>query len=97
MGQPVQGDAWTPAAQCIGRPGGSRGTETSQYPDDKKSSEIPLVVASERGAAQTGGSLIRRGCRTDHERAAQAGPKGLEGTTPPGERPAREPATAAGR
>jgi hypothetical protein len=53
MGQPVQGDAWTPAAECIGRPEGSRGTETSQYPDDEKSKEIPLVVASERGTAQT--------------------------------------------
>ncbi len=29
----------------------TRGTETSQYPEEKKSTEIPLVVASERGAA----------------------------------------------
>ncbi len=27
----------------------SRGTETSKYPEEKKSTEIPLVVASERG------------------------------------------------
>ena len=27
----------------------TRGTETSQYPQEKKSNEIPLVVASERG------------------------------------------------
>jgi len=27
------------------------GTETSQYPQEKKSKEIPLVVASERGTA----------------------------------------------
>ena len=29
----------------------TRGTETSKYPVEKKSTEIPLVVASERGAA----------------------------------------------
>lgn len=28
-------------------------TETSQYPEDKKSDEIPSVAASERGEAQT--------------------------------------------
>ncbi len=31
----------------------TRGSETSQYPEEKKSNEIPLVVASERGTAQT--------------------------------------------
>ena len=30
----------------------TRGTETSQYPEEKTSTEIPLVVASERGKAQ---------------------------------------------
>ena len=29
------------------------GTETSHYPQEKKTKVIPLVVASERGAAQT--------------------------------------------
>jgi hypothetical protein len=33
---------------------GTRGTESSQYPEEKKSIEIPLVVVSERGTAQTG-------------------------------------------
>ncbi len=28
------------------------GTETSKYPEEKKSTEIPPVAASERGAAQ---------------------------------------------
>ena len=28
-------------------------TETSNYPEEKKSTEIPLVVANERGRAQT--------------------------------------------
>ena len=29
----------------------SGGTETSKYPEEKKSTEIPLVVANERGRA----------------------------------------------
>ena len=36
------------------------GTETSKYPEEKKSTEIPLVAASERGAAQ---SLNQRMCQ----------------------------------
>ena len=31
----------------------TRGTETSKYPQEKKSIEIPSVAASERGRAQT--------------------------------------------
>ena len=31
----------------------TRGTETSNYPEEKKSTEIPLVAASEAGLAQT--------------------------------------------
>ena len=30
----------------------TRRTETSKYPEEKKSTEIPLVVASERGVGQ---------------------------------------------
>ena len=30
----------------------TRGTETSKYPEEKKSIEIPSVVASERGIGQ---------------------------------------------
>ena len=33
---------------------GTRGTETSKYPEEKKTKVIPQVVASERGEAQTG-------------------------------------------
>ena len=35
---------------------GTRGTETSKYPEEKKTIVIPRVVASEIGAAQTTGS-----------------------------------------
>ena len=31
----------------------TQGSETSQYLEEEKSTEIPLVVASERGTAQT--------------------------------------------
>ena len=31
----------------------TRGSETSQYPEEEKSSEIPSVAASEGGRAQT--------------------------------------------
>ena len=38
----------------IHRPsGGTAGTETSQYREEEESSEIPVVVASEPGTAQT--------------------------------------------
>ena len=35
---------------------GTRGTETSKYPEEKKTTVIPKVVASEIGVAQTVGS-----------------------------------------
>ncbi len=43
----------TPPAQHIGWEEDTRGSETSQYPEEKKKTFIPLVVANERGRAQT--------------------------------------------
>ena len=51
----------------MGKPGGrdarltaqaeqTRRTETSQYPEEQKSTEIPLVAVSERGRGQTSGA-----------------------------------------
>ena len=37
----------------IDRTEGTRGSETSKYPEEKKENSIPLVVASEEGRAQT--------------------------------------------
>ena len=37
----------------------TQGTETSQYLEEKKSTETPLVAASERGRAQTGRDTAR--------------------------------------
>ena len=39
----------------------TRGTETSKYPQEKKSIEIPSVAASERGLAQTEVTLVTLG------------------------------------
>jgi hypothetical protein len=37
--------------EYIGAAKRTRGTETSKYPEEQKSTEIPLVAASERGPA----------------------------------------------
>ena len=51
---------WTaPLAEHIGHWGDTGGSETSQYPEESKSTETPLVVASERGSAQTGRLAFR--------------------------------------
>jgi hypothetical protein len=39
----------------------TRRTETSKYPEEKKTRVIPLVVAIERGEAQTGFVLAKPG------------------------------------
>ena len=41
---------WRPVPEHIGCVGGTRGSETSQYPQEEKTRVIPLVVASERGS-----------------------------------------------
>ena len=43
----------SPSAEFIGRVEQTSGSETSQYGEEKKSKEILLVVASERGTGQT--------------------------------------------
>ena len=58
MGQPGQIYLWSPQAEHIGLVEGTRGTETSKYPEEKKSTETPQVAASERGIAQTDGDLV---------------------------------------
>ena len=40
--------------ECIGLEKRTKGSETSQYLQEEKSNEIPLVAASEEGRAQTG-------------------------------------------
>jgi hypothetical protein len=64
MGKPIpQGIS---RSEYIGAKKQTRGTETSQYPEEKKSKEIPSVAASESGRAQTMG-FTSWGCRADHK------------------------------
>ena len=49
MGEPSRTHSLLPPAEHIGWEEVTRGTETSKYPEEEKSNEIPLVVASERG------------------------------------------------
>ena len=63
MGQPVILNRMTPPDEHIVRRSHTRGSETSQYPQEKKSNEIARVAASESAGAQTG-MLAFRGCGT---------------------------------
>ena len=40
-------------SESIAHAEGTRGTETSKYPEEKKETSIPKVAASEIGGAQT--------------------------------------------
>ena len=51
MGKPT-GASQYPLPEYIGFGRRTRGTETSQYLQEKKSTEIPSVAASERGLAE---------------------------------------------
>ena len=49
MGQPAWSNVHASVTESIGSSGDTQGSETSQYLKEKKSTEIPQVVASERG------------------------------------------------
>ena len=49
MGQPTWSNVHVSVTESIGNSGDTQGSETSQYLKEKKSTEIPQVVASERG------------------------------------------------
>ena len=53
MGEPTRGHARVPTPEHIRREEATGGTETSKYPEEEKSTEIPGVAASETGPAQT--------------------------------------------
>jgi hypothetical protein len=68
----------------------TQGTETSQYLEEKKSTEIPEVAASEPGRAQTGGGQTSSGLRglreTDRKRSGRCLERhATEGESPVGE------------
>jgi hypothetical protein len=78
----------SPADECIVRVGPTQGTETSQYLEERKSTETPSVAASESGRAQTG-PVSGSGLWASHMEVTKAslaegswkGP-GIEGDTP---------------
>ena len=53
MGKPGTSYVVSPAPEFIGCVEGTRGSETSQYPQEEKTTVIPRVVASESGEGQT--------------------------------------------
>ena len=81
MGQPGWSNVQSSVTESIGYRSETQGSETSQYLQEKKSTEIPQVVASERGGGQTGG-FIHRGSDWHHdqryleERHGKAGHRG---------------------
>ena len=60
MGKPTT--SVVPGCEYIAVEEQTQGTETSKYLEEKKSYEIPLVAASERGRGQTRGFTLW-GCR----------------------------------
>src|SRR6267142_6948351 len=77
MGQPGRSQDRSSLARATP----TRGTETSQYPEEEKATAIPLVAASERGPAQT-----RSACT-----AGVVGPR--HGSTTPNRSGLERPAT----
>ena len=72
----------------IGRQEGTRGSETSKYPEEKKENSIPLVVASEEGRGQT---CCLRTMGVEGRRYVKIGDlNGLESPTKDGDSPVRE-------
>ena len=57
MGKPGGGNAPSPVSEFIAYEEGTRGTETSKYPEEEKETSISLVAASERERGQTGSLL----------------------------------------
>ena len=88
MGEPGWGNAQSPMDESIVHEEGTRGSETSKYPEEKKENSIPLVVASEEGRGQT------RGLRTpgvaEHRKVTIGELKPLESGSKEGDRPVSE-------
>ncbi len=72
MGQPGWSDPST-AQKSVGR---TRGTETSQYPEEKKTTVIARVAASESAGAQTAVVATRQAGLKDRQRSLQGEVRG---------------------
>ena len=69
MGEPGWGNTQSLLPESIGQVEGTRGTETSKYPEEKKEKSILLVAASEEGRGQT--ESLRTFGVEDHQREAE--------------------------
>ena len=88
MGEPGWGNAQSPMNESIVHEEGTRGSETSKYPEEKKENSIPLVVASEEGRGQTEGL---RTLGVEERRYMTIGePKDLERSVREGDNPVGE-------
>ena len=67
---------------------GTRGTETSKYPEEKKENSIPLVVASEEGRGQT--DSLRTIGVAGQRHVKRSDLNELESSTRDGDSPVRE-------
>ena len=88
MGEPGRGNARSPTNESIVREEGTRGSETSKYPEEKKENSISLVVASEEERGQTGGLRTTGVAGLRKPRIADL--KRVETRTEEGDSPVRE-------
>ena len=72
----------------IGQVEGTRGSETSKYPEEKKENSIPLVVASEEGRGQT--NCLRTVGVAGQRHVKTSDPNELESSTRDGDSPVGE-------
>ena len=88
MGEPGCGNAQSSMDESIVHERGTRGSETSKYPEEKKENSISLVVASEEERGQTVG-LRTHGVEGRRDLTI-ADPKRLESRAEEGDSPVGE-------
>ena len=88
MGEPGCGNAQSSTDESIVRERGTRGSETSKYPEEKKENSITLVVASEEVRGQTMG--LRTHGVEGKRHLTIADPNRVEMRTEEGDSPVRE-------
>ena len=88
MGEPGWGNTQSLPSEYIGWIEGTRGTETSKYPEEKKEKSILLVAASEEGRGQT--ECLRTFGVAGQRRVKISDPNELESSTRDGDSPVGE-------
>ena len=100
MGEPGGSRLPPPRPERIGPEEATGGTETSKYPEEEKSNEIPLVVASERGPRANRRELQAPPGSWGRSRCSEKSPRqrnGLGGPATQGDSPVREASATADR